>query len=116
MSDLHPIFSLVSEVKNIASAIRNAFRKQTLQPVALAPMTANGYMQDLDGVAAIILRNNGSNVVNLWQGKYSLQQYETVSFNVTEAGLADMEFYQVPVQFVGAGTSQLQIVLLKRKC
>lgn len=89
--------------------------KQVLQPVPLAPMTADGNITDLEGIAAIILRNNGDSRVDLWQGKYSLQQYETVSFNVTEDCFSTMEFFQVPVTFVGGATNSLQIVAMKRK-
>lgn len=89
--------------------------KQVLQPVPLSPMTVNGFITDLEGIAAIILRNNGDSRVDLWYGKYSLQQYETVSFNVTEDCLSTMEWLQVPVQFVGGTTNSLQIVFMKRK-
>lgn len=89
--------------------------KQVLQPVPLAPMTADGNITDLEGIAAIILRNNGDSRVDLWHGKYSLQQYETVSFNVTEDCFSTMEFFHVPVTFVGGATNSLQIVFMKRK-
>lgn len=89
--------------------------KQVLQPVPIAPMSVNGNITDLEGIAAIILRNNGDSRVDLWHGKWSLQQYETISFNVTEDCFSTMEFLQVPVNFVGGTTNSLQIVFMKRK-
>lgn len=87
--------------------------KKILFPSALAPMVKVGDI-DLPNVDAIVLRNAGTATVNLWNGAYTLDSKETLSFNMTELD-ALLQIQNIPVSFdTSTGTIQkLQIVILK---
>ncbi len=88
--------------------------KYRQRPSALALVTANGIIQALEDVDAIILRNAGTATVNLWNGGYTLDPKETISFNVTQDDTT-LDFYNVQVTFdTSTGAVQkLQIVYIK---
>ena len=91
--------------------VRNVkFRQRVF---AAAPVVANGVIQPLLDVDAIILRNAGTATVNLWNGAYTLDSKETISFNVTQDD-ATLDFTKVPVTFdTSTGAEQkLQIVYI----
>lgn len=84
-----------------------------MRPVAQTPKVADGDIT-FENVAAIVLKNAGTATVNLWNGMYTLDSKETISFNVTEDS-AIMDIINIPVTFdtsTGA-VKLLQIVLLK---
>jgi hypothetical protein len=88
--------------------------KIKLKPVFMVPVTVNGgKIPDLLGISAIILRNAGNSVVSLENGMYTLQQYETLSLNVTEDCGAVMDVLDVTVNFTGGSTNKLEIIILK---
>lgn len=86
-----------------------------LIPSAIAPITKDGTI-DLVGLDAIVIRNAGTAIVNLWNGLYTLDSKETLSFNVTESG-AVLNVQNVPVSFdtSSGGTPSLQIIVIKKQ-
>lgn len=84
-----------------------------LKPQAYAPVTANGYLQDIKGVSAIIFQNVGTNNCTLWNGMYTvLANGGTLALNATEQ-MGTIDILQLMVQFTGAGTNRLEIVVLR---
>lgn len=97
-------------------SVRGTIRgiKYRQRPYTTALVTANGVIQALEDVDAVILRNAGTATVNLWNGGYTLDPKETVSFNVTQDDTT-LDFVNVPVTFdtsTGAVKS-LQIIYIK---
>lgn len=87
-------------------------KKIKLKPVFLVPITKNGgKIPDLLGISAIIMRNAGDSVISLENGAYTLQQYETLSFNVTE-DFGTMDVLDVTVNFIGGSTNKLELIIL----
>lgn len=85
--------------------------KLTLRPQFMAPVTADGKLPDLTGIAAISLRNGGDSTVNIANGRWTLDAKETLSLNVTE-DYAGMDIQDVQITFSGGSTNLLQIVVL----
>ena len=85
--------------------------KTKLSPSFLVPITTDGNIPDLRDIAGIILRNAGSNTVEIENGRWTLDSKETISINVTEPN-ATMDFFNISVAFVGVGTNNLQIIAL----
>lgn len=87
-------------------------KKIKLKPVFMVPVTVNGgKIPDLTGISAIILRNAGDSVVSLENGAYTLQQYETLSLNVTEL-FGTLDVFDITVNFIGGATNKLEIIIL----
>lgn len=92
--------------------LRNIKYRQ--RPYTAALVTANGVIQALEDVDAIILRNAGTATVELWNGGYTLDSKETVSINVTQDD-STLDFVNVPVTFdtsTGA-VKKLQIIYVR---
>lgn len=89
-------------------------KKTTLNPVFLSPVTANGKLPEIRGIAAICLRNAGDSTVNLAGGRWTLDSKETLSLNVTEDGSV-MDILEVNVTFTGGSTNMLQIIILNER-
>lgn len=88
--------------------------KKVLRPVALPPITSNQNINSISNITAVIFRNGGNATVNLWNGAYTLDSKETLSFNVTEdSGALILE--DIPVSFnTGTGAVKLlQIIIIK---
>jgi len=85
-----------------------------LRPVALAPITQAGEVPAILDASAVIFRNAGSATVNLWNGAYTLDSKETVSFNVCEEQSA-LVLQNIPVSFDSATGEvyKLQIIVIK---
>jgi len=87
--------------------------KLKLRPTALAPMTANGYIPDMAGVAAVVFQNVGTTNVRLFNGAYTiLANGGSLALDVTE-DFASMDILQLDVMFQGAGTNRLEILTLR---
>lgn len=86
-----------------------------LLPSGLPPIVVDGDI-DIKGLSAIILRNAGTATVNLWNGLYTLDSKETISFNVVEEHTV-LDILNVPVKFdTSSGPiKKLQIIVLKRQ-
>lgn len=84
-----------------------------LQAQAYAPVETSGYLQDIKGVSAIIFQNVGTNNCTLFNGMYTvLANGGTLALNVTE-NYGTIDILQLMVQFTGAGTNRLEIVVLR---
>ena len=87
--------------------------KMKLRPRPLPPMTANGYITDMESVAAVIFQNVGQNDCKLFNGNYTvLANGGTLTLNVTE-DFGSMDILQLDVMFTGAGTNRLEILTLR---
>lgn len=88
-----------------------------LKAQAFAPMTANGYMQDIKNVAAIVFQNVGDSTVRIFNGLYTiLPNGGTLSLNATESpneGLSTMDILQLMVTFTGGTTNRLEVLVLR---
>jgi len=88
--------------------------KLKLRPTTLPPMTADGYMVDVVGVAAIIFQNTGTTNCHIFNGMWTiLANGGTLALNVTE-DLGSLDVLDLSVQFVGAGTNRLEILTLRQ--
>lgn len=84
-----------------------------LRPTTLPPMTANGYIVDLVGVAAVIFQNTGTNPARIFNGMWTvLPNGGTLSLNVTE-DFGSIDILQLDVTFSGAGTNRLEILTMR---
>ena len=90
-------------------------QKMTVRPIAIAPMTVDGDIQQ-DNIVAISMRNAGTATVDLWNGAWTLAPKETVSLNVLENG-AIIDTGAIPVSFdTSTGTvKKLQIIIVPIK-
>lgn len=87
--------------------------KMKLRPSPLPPMTANGYITDIKGAAAVIFQNVGTNNCTLFHGNYTvLANGGTLTLNVTE-DFGSMDVLQLDVMFTGPGTNRLEILTLR---
>ena len=88
-----------------------------LKPQAYAPMTADGYLQDIKNVVAIVFQNVGTNTAYVFNNMYTiLPDGGSLTLNATESpndGVATMDILQLMVTFVGAGTNRLEILVLR---
>lgn len=86
-----------------------------LRPSAIASITEAGTLE-LKTLSAIVLRNAGTATVSLWNGLYTLDSKETLSFNVTEE-MSTLDVEGVPVAFdTSTGAVQkLQIIVIKKE-
>lgn len=88
--------------------------KLKLRPTALPPITADGYMTDVVGVAAIILQNTGTNDARIFDGMYTVRANGGVlTLNVTEDE-ASIDVLNLSVTFSGAGTNRLEVLTLRQ--
>lgn len=87
--------------------------KTKLRPTTMQPMTANGYIPDMAGIAAIQFQNAGDSTVRLFNGMYTLfPNGGILSLNVTE-DMGSMDVLQLDVEFTGGTTNRLEIVTLR---
>lgn len=88
--------------------------KLKLRPTALPPITADGYMVDVVGVAAIIFQNTGTNDARIFDGMYTVRANGGVlTLNVTEDE-ASIDVLNLSVTFSGAGTNRLEVLTLRQ--
>ena len=79
----------------------------------MAPMTANGIVPDIKGVAAVIFQNVGTTNARVFKGAYTiLANGGTLTLNVTEE-MGSLDLLQFDVMFQGVGTNRLEIVTLR---
>lgn len=84
------------------------------RPWPETPITAAGTIQPLNGVDAVILRNNGTSKVLLWGGAYTLCPGETVSFNVTiDEAILNLTDVMVTFDTTSGSDNSLQIITIK---
>ncbi len=87
--------------------------KLKLRPTPLKPMTANGYIPDLQNVASVVFQNVGTTNVRLFNGNYTvLANGGSLTLDVTE-DFASMDILQLDVMFQGVGTNRLEILTLR---
>ncbi|MEZ4925575.1 MAG: hypothetical protein R3A50_04815 [Saprospiraceae bacterium] len=80
------------------------------------PMITDVDEINIDGIAAIILRNAGTATVNLFDGLYTLDSKETLSLNVTEHfGFLNTDGIPVNFDTTTGAIKKLQILVLKQK-
>lgn len=85
-----------------------------LRPTPLPPITANGYLVDLVGVAAVIFQNTGTNTARIFNGMWTvLPNGGTLALNVTE-NFGSIDIFQLDVTFSGAGTNRLEVLTMRQ--
>lgn len=87
--------------------------KLKLRPAALQPKTTNGYITDMQNIAALVLQNVGTTNVRIFNGAYTiLANGGSLTLNVTE-DFGSMDVLQLDVVFQGAGTNRLEVLTMR---
>lgn len=85
-----------------------------IRPTALPPVTADGYLVDVVGVAAIIFQNVGTNDALIFDGMYTVRANGGVlTLNVTE-DLGSIDVLNLSITFSGRGTNRLEVLTLRQ--
>lgn len=88
--------------------------KLKLRPTPLPPMTANGYLKDISGAAAVIFQNVGTTNCRIFNGMWTvLANGGTLALNVTE-DFGSLDILKLSVEFVGAGQNRLEVLTLRQ--
>ncbi len=97
----------------MGNSIAGQALKVKLRPTPLMPITANTYMTDVQGVAAIIFQNTGTTNCRIFNGMWTvLANGGTLAVNVTEH-FGSLDVLNLSVEFVGAGTNRLEVLTLR---
>lgn len=85
-----------------------------LRPTPLPPMTANGYLVDVEGVAAIIFQNTGDSTCRIFDGMWTvLPNGGVLALNVTEH-VGSIDLLNLQITFTGGTTNRLEILTMRQ--
>ena len=91
-------------------------KKIIIFPFGIAPITDDKVLNPLPDVTAIIFRNAGTATVSLFNGLYTLDPKETVSFNsADQKPTIELENIQISFDTGTGSVKKLEIVTLRKK-